>query len=57
METTKNIIFNILDLVAKNFFGIFLAILIIYKMKKSEEKLKKLYKQRHLNSSLSALIA
>jgi glycopeptide antibiotics resistance protein len=34
----KNIIFNILDLFAKNFFGIFLATLIVYKMKKPEEK-------------------
>ena len=34
LETTKNIIFNILDLFAKNFFGIFLATLIVYKIKK-----------------------
>jgi hypothetical protein len=34
---TKNIIFNILDLFAKNFFGIFLAFLIVYKMKKQRE--------------------
>jgi hypothetical protein len=56
LETAKKIIFNILDLFAKNFFGIFLATLIVYKMKKPEEKLKKHYKQRHLNSSSSALI-
>ncbi len=34
---TKNIIFNILDLFAKNFFGIFLAFLIVYKMKKQRQ--------------------
>lgn len=37
----KNIMFNILDLFAKNFFGIFLATLIFFKMKKNEEKEKK----------------
>jgi hypothetical protein len=56
LETAKKIIFNIMDLFAKNFFGIFLATLIVYKMKKPEEKFKKHYKQRHLNSSSSALI-
>jgi hypothetical protein len=34
----KNSCFNILDLFAKNFFGIFLAFVILYKLKKYNEK-------------------
>lgn len=34
--SVKNIAFNILDLFAKNFFGIFLAMLIVYKLKNQE---------------------
>ncbi len=37
----KNIAFNILDLFAKNFFGIFLASLIIYKLKNKEPTINK----------------
>ncbi len=37
----KNASYNILDLFAKNFFGIFLAILIMYKIKKIDDKDKK----------------
>ena len=36
----KNITFNILDLFAKNFFGLFLAGLIVYKMKKTKKEKK-----------------
>lgn len=34
----KNTCFNILDLFAKNFFGIFIAMVILYKLKKYKEK-------------------
>ncbi len=35
---TKNIFFNILDLFAKNFFGVFLGTMILYKLNKQKDK-------------------
>ena len=34
---TKNVCFNILDLFAKNFFGVFLGLMILYKLKKQQK--------------------
>jgi hypothetical protein len=38
--TTKNICFNILDLFAKNFFGLFLGMMILYKLNKQKTQQK-----------------
>ncbi len=43
----KNSSFNILDLFAKNFFGIFIGLLIIYKLKKYNEDEKKITETPH----------
>ena len=48
----KNSAFNILDLFAKNFFGIFLAALILYKLKNHESTTDKLNQQPHLENKL-----
>jgi glycopeptide antibiotics resistance protein len=40
----KNVSYNILDLFAKNFFGIFLAFLILYKTRKIKESQKEIQK-------------
>ena len=46
----KNTCFNILDLFAKNFFGIFIAAIIMYKLKKYKEK--KIEQQTHQQKQL-----